>query len=490
MITKVVHGWRPGGLIAYLMGPGRAEEHRNPRVIASWDGRDAAWQPARTGPGEWDLALGPLIRALRAPAVAAGLPEEADETGRRGYVWHCSARLAATDRVLSDAEWAEVARELLDAAGIAGRDDPGGPRWVAVRHAEDHIHIAAVLVRQDTARRFWPHRDYPRLREAARRIEDRLGLTPTAAGDGTAARAPNRGEIEKARRRGRREPVRIELARAVREAAVVAGDADSFIAALREAGYVAELRRAPSGDPIGFTVGLADDVSSAGVPVRYSGSKLAPDLSLPKLLRRWAELDAPGPGGRPAFPAARRAAERAQRTVADARRTAGGGEDPAEIAHAAADLLTALRGWPGSGTDLGTAADLFDRASRPPRSSPGRPGSSTSNLRRTAHLLIRQRRVAGEGDLDGVVALAVALTALLREIAAWQREHGRPHQATAASASADVVERWSATGLADDDQGATPAPERVGGHAPDHGRVAVGPRDRTVEQPPSRQPRG
>ena len=39
MITKVVHGWRPGGLLAYLMGPGRAEVHRDPRVVASWDGR-------------------------------------------------------------------------------------------------------------------------------------------------------------------------------------------------------------------------------------------------------------------------------------------------------------------------------------------------------------------------------------------------------------------------------------------------------------------
>ena len=51
MITKVVHGWRPAGLLAYLLGPGTAEVHQAPRVIASWDGLDAAWQPASTGPG-------------------------------------------------------------------------------------------------------------------------------------------------------------------------------------------------------------------------------------------------------------------------------------------------------------------------------------------------------------------------------------------------------------------------------------------------------
>jgi hypothetical protein len=73
VITKVVHGWRVGGLVAYLMGPGRAEEHRRPRVVASWDGRDTHWQPQSSGPRDWDLELGPLIRALQAPAVAAGL---------------------------------------------------------------------------------------------------------------------------------------------------------------------------------------------------------------------------------------------------------------------------------------------------------------------------------------------------------------------------------------------------------------------------------
>ena len=107
MITKVVHGWRPAGLVAYLLGPGTAEVHRAPRVIASWDGLDAAWQPAFTGPGEYDLALGPLITALHAPVIAAGLPTRAPaEHGKRGYVWHCSARVAGSDRVLSDGEWA------------------------------------------------------------------------------------------------------------------------------------------------------------------------------------------------------------------------------------------------------------------------------------------------------------------------------------------------------------------------------------------------
>ena len=152
MITKVVHGWRPAGLLAYLLGPGTrggASGAAGDRLMG-WAGRRLAARLDRVG--GYDLALGPLITALHAPAVAAGLPTRAPaEQGKRGYVWHCSARVAATDRVLSDGEWAGIARELLDGAGIAEQGDAGGPRWVAVRHAEDHIHIAAVLVRQDTA---------------------------------------------------------------------------------------------------------------------------------------------------------------------------------------------------------------------------------------------------------------------------------------------------------------------------------------------------
>lgn len=429
MITKVVHGWRPAGLLAYLLGPGTAEVHRSPRVIASWDGLDAGWQPERIGPSEYDLRLGPLVDALHAPAVAAGLPTRAPQSGsKRGYVWHCSARLAASDRTLDDGQWADIARELLHGTGIAERNDPGGPRWVAIRHADDHIHIAAVLVRQDTGRRFWPHHDYPKLRSTARAIEQRLGLAITAVADDTAARRPGRGETEKAARQGRG-PARPELRRAAQEAAIRAVGPEEFVAELRAMGYRAELRYGPSGDALGYRIGRPGDVTAAGQQLFYSGSKLAPDLSLPQLRRRWAQNpDQPSPAGRPSPAEAEDVVVRA--------RVAVGAPDASEgadgIAHATGDVLAALaandktdkHGW----TD---AEERYERASRAPGGRIPDVGPVGAELRQLARRLLAARGFRGK-DAAGSVALAIAVAGLLQEIAAWQRERERAHQAAAA----------------------------------------------------------
>jgi hypothetical protein len=423
-------------LIAYLMGPGRAEEHRRPRVIATWDGQDAMWQPARTGPGEWDLDLGPVSRALRAPALVAGLPDGDDSSGRRGYVWHLSVRNAAQDRVLTDAQWAEIARDLLDGAGIAGRDDPGGPRWVAIRHADDHIHVAVVLVRQDTGRRFWPHQDWPRLRRTAEELERCLQLTPTAPADRTAATAPGRGEIGKAQRHGR-EPARTELARVVRLAALASGTPHAFARVLAEAGYLVELRYAPSGDVLGYKVARHGDVNRSGDPVFYSGSKLAPDLSMPNLQRRWA--DGPAPADPAGAADVRRSVRRARRTVAAARAGSGGTDAGAgDIAAATGDLLLAAE---ASRLLLaGPAAGAFDRASRAPRSGSSAGGRAGAGLRHVARQMIRQRYYSdGSDDAGASVALVVALVALVREIAGWHGDRGRAHQAAAAEAAALAI---------------------------------------------------
>jgi hypothetical protein len=111
--------------------------------------------------------------------------------------------------MLSDDEWAQVASDIMHRTGLAPYGQQGeAVRWVAVRHAADHIHIVAVLARQDGTRpRLW--NDYYQVGEACRAAEDRFGLQATAPRDRTAVRRPTRAEWEKTRRHGLREPPRV-----------------------------------------------------------------------------------------------------------------------------------------------------------------------------------------------------------------------------------------------------------------------------------------
>ena len=82
-------------------------------------------------------------------------------------------------------------------------------------------------------------------------------------------------------------------------------------------------------------------MTAAGEPVFYSGSKLAPDLSLPRLQQRWASTPAATAGGAGREPGASEVLE----AVAAARAALrAGSEDGDGIGAATADLLTALAG--------------------------------------------------------------------------------------------------------------------------------------------------
>ena len=95
MIAKISRGWRAEGLIRYLMGPGRFNEHTGQRVVATWDRAPETHQPAQAADGSFDVRA--VVDALSAPAVGAGvgLREPVVEQGKRmpqGPVWHCSLR--------------------------------------------------------------------------------------------------------------------------------------------------------------------------------------------------------------------------------------------------------------------------------------------------------------------------------------------------------------------------------------------------------------
>ena len=444
MIGKVLRGERPAGLVYYLYGPGRHEEHTDPHIVAGWRDPADLEPPLRPG-GRRDFRR--LNGLLQQTVAALG-----DRAPSRP-VWHCVVRAAPTDRMLSDEEWAQIAREIMHRTGLAphGQEDDA-VRWVAIRHADDHIHIVATLARQDGSRPRVSN-DYYRVREACLAVEAQFGLRRTAPGDRTAARRPTRAESEKARRQGWRTPTRVTLQRKVSTAAAVASSEQDFFARLQHAGVLVRKRfstRNP-GQVTGYSVALPADTTLAGDPVWYGGGKLAADLSLPKLRWRWtgAEMAAARSGR---FTAAERAAlwAHATRTAGDAaveirRLTARGDQTgAADAAWAAADTLHAAAAALGSRV-VRQAATTYDRAARVPYGRLPRRTRTGSGLRNAARLL-SAAAYAGHDSTLARAALIARLAALADAVSALRRTEEHAAQAAAARSAAERM--YAATGAA------------------------------------------
>ncbi|MEU9000621.1 relaxase/mobilization nuclease domain-containing protein [Streptomyces sp. NPDC048551] len=268
------------GVLRYLYGPGRANEHTDPHLVASFDG--FAPDPGR----DETVTLAQLATVLDLRVKQAG--DRAPEK----HVWHCSVRAAPEDRTLSDEEWAVIARRVLNATGIAPAGDPDACRWVAVRHAEDHIHIVATKVRGDLREpRNW--NDYLRADKELATIEKEYGLRQVIRGDRTAAKRPTRAEQEKARRAGQATTARERLRTTVRTALATATSTEEFFQILTNTAVLVDIQHFPSGDVRGYKVALNGDTNKDGQPVWFSGSLLAPDLSYPKIAERFTGTPAP-----------------------------------------------------------------------------------------------------------------------------------------------------------------------------------------------------
>jgi hypothetical protein len=437
VIGKVLRGERPGGLIYYLYGPGRHEEHTNPHIVAGW--RDPAeLEPPVRPDGHRDFRhLNGMLQQTLA-ALGAGVPKRP--------VWHCVARAAPDDRMLTDDEWAQVAADIMHRTGLApyGQDD-NAVRWVAIRHADDHIHIVATLARQD-GRRPRLSNDYYRVREACLAAERRFGLRCTAPGDRTAARRPTRAETEKARRRGWRETPRVALKREVSAAAAAASSEEDFFMRLAQAGVLVRKRfsaRNP-GEVTGYSVAQPHDTTMAGEPVWYGGGRLAADLTLPKLRRRWGtDLEGPPmPSGDPLTPQERAEIwEHVGRTAAQAteqiRVLAASGDQAAaaDAAWAAADTLHVAASALGS-RSVHQAARAYDRAAR---CRYGRIPAHTragNNLRQAARLLSAAGFVAHDPTLSRA-ALITRLAALADSVTELREVQQHAFQAAAARRAAE-----------------------------------------------------
>jgi hypothetical protein len=301
VIPNVVKGADPAGLLRYLAGPGRANEHVNPRVVAGCEFLIATHTGATLDRadandiGAWLDAprrlhgVQPRTRTTRADPASG----EAVVTGSRDrQVWHASLSLAADEGRLSDENWAKVAGEFADAMGLTETAERAGCRWVAIHHGpskagNDHIHLVASMVREDGT--VWnAYRDYPRAQAACRAIEMAHVLR---AVDGPIRGVTERGirpaEAERAQRSGAVLTEPHDLAQRLRVAAVASSSEAEFVRRARAAGVVIKPRYAPGGatEVVGYKAALPPGTGEGWV--FHGGGKLARDLSLPRLREMW-----------------------------------------------------------------------------------------------------------------------------------------------------------------------------------------------------------
>lgn len=420
MVPDVSTGSDSRGLIAYLFGPGRRDEHTNPHIVAAWDMAGAP-DPGRDPAATYTQLAKRLDHHvdLRTRELGGKKPPH--------HVWHCPVRTAPGDRYLTDAEWADVARRVVHATGITSDSDERACRWIAVRHADDHIHIMATTVRAD-GRRPRTHQDGRRAQAECRRIEAEFGLRRLKSGDLTAPRTPTGAERAKAERQGNSVTARHWLReRAYAVAAAVHTEADYFTG-LQSLGIKVKTRLgSESGDVIGYSLAVPGDTNNAGEPVWYGGSKLAPDLSINRLRERLPDQEV---ADRPRFAAD--PAEPWQHTITaiqTAHIVLDSDDDAAAQAHLAAfgdTLYNIASATPGPHrAELRAAASAFNRASR----------STTRADHQAAHALRQAAKelVFASNEPGGLaIALLFATVHLARAAAKWHEQRGHEQQAAAA----------------------------------------------------------
>ncbi|MDH6545553.1 mobilization protein [Streptomyces sp. SPB4] len=453
------------GLLRYLYGPGKRDEHVDPRMVAAWDPfvDDPARSPAMTIS---DLAL-----LMDAPvfALRGAKPSK--------HVYHVAVRNPPEDRLLSDEEWARVASEMMHAAGLAEKGDANGCRWVAVRHADDHIHIVATRAREDGRQPdiSW---DIVKMQSRARGFEVEFGLRRLTHGDGTARKWAKTGEKEKAERRGLSEPVRETLQRAVREAAAAASSEADFFARLSTSGVRVKQRIAPDGNVTGYSVAMPGDRDSEQTPVWFSGTRLAPDLSLPRVRERWSS---PVATVRSARAEMWQIAEEKVRTAATQLGAEGLHQGAGDVA-ALGDLIVvvALVSPRLVRNQIKDAAYEFERASRAPGDR-ALEGQARRLYRESSQLLSQSAVSVGRSDAAAVLGFLLALVQAVEAARIWHQAQDHRAQADASGRAGRLLrEAVEVTAGASAARDYRPRPKRTAAHPAAGPRKAAAPEERPM----------
>jgi hypothetical protein len=126
MMPNITRGGQMGGLMVYLVGEGRSNEHEEQHLIA---GDSAIMAQHGYSVLDRDTALS-IAKSLDAPRRAFGVDvlrtvKDSDAvtgevTSKRvaGDVWHCSLSLRAEEGQLSDKKWGAIAQDFADRMGF------------------------------------------------------------------------------------------------------------------------------------------------------------------------------------------------------------------------------------------------------------------------------------------------------------------------------------------------------------------------------------
>lgn len=453
MIPKVTYGSRVRGLLEYLWGPGRAEEHLDPHLVAGYDDVAllAPQQREHAGSG-WSLEE--LAARLDAPQIAAG------ERGVRQYVWQCSLSLPAQEGQLDDATWSRIAGRFVTEMGLTGSAERAGCRWIVVRHGlsakgNDHIHVVVTLATEDGVP-VWLRQDKRRSQQIVDLLEDEFGLGKWTPGRAGATKRPQltRPEIDRARRSGQT-PERELLRRQVRAALAGArGEAD-WVARMKGAGLLVAPRTAAkdSQQVVGYVVAVQP--TRSGRPTWYAGGSLDGDLSLPQVRKRWPDVERPTTSQWTAAESAesppirlsgedRMAVWRSSATALEAisaRLTRIAPDSPQWPAatRASAELLArvAAGAEPSGRGPVTRAADVLARAAAPPRRAPAPAASSVAaELGRVADALLVAGHARNGGEAAILLAVVVQAARLVVALAELRAAQQQAHAAGAAAAAA------------------------------------------------------
>jgi len=447
-------GARVRGLVEYLFGPGRSDQHTDQHVIAAYD------DVLVGDTGQTELGRVMLAAELDFPRRAFA-PEVTE-----GHVYHVAlSSKGGVDRDLTDDEWRQVAEATADRLGFTAGGEGAVVRWVAVRHGHssagnDHIHLVANLVREDGRTHHFARPDWTVLREVATEVETRLGLTMTGVSK-TGTPGMSRLEVQ-TQRATRLESPRERLRRGVRASATAARTESEFVGLLRAEGLVVRPRWAAGGRDtvVGYSVARATTPGAGDELVWFGGGKLGRDLTLPALRQAWEPDPDAATAWRAVDPASRagqrgvgptspavpgRAAAPSPEVLTEAavrlqQVTAQLGAVPlhdraawSAIARDTAGVLAALSQRVGGAEGLGLvkAAHSMSRAVvREPRSHvPASPHAVSLSQVARASLTVA---AASRGGSAGTVILLTQLVALSRAVAEAQRAAGRLAQAQAA----------------------------------------------------------